>query len=851
MVKSTISDSFKRIYANSKSFQLDVTSLSQYDHLESEFNNSSNDDEKFRNDLTTLHKNGLHKLIEVAYLENIKNQVREKVLPQFWSYFDTFEQLRYNMSPDGGYTEECVAEVEKQVPIVLRFAFNCFRQIENTIRRISLNDVRCRQRLLEGFRLVYRAILFHDNIPAFREIFYLYFSRRLLAHDKKCCIAGQDGTRDNTNDPNESDNSDDENNSCVYFGHLEYSDEEENEENNDVQIEQKAEDEFRVVCVQLRSLGWLPVIENVAMDVVFELTEERLQRSCVCEPTEENEDSCFCVCSGVTQNFSRSGILRGILRWLRRSGIHWLTELLDEDPSARKLRTSRVEFHLYEAFGRLRISELFDIIVDFPSSEPALQDLRKCLARTQSHHLVVKELEVIFRQRLLHSGAPTANILLVYIHTVRALHILDPAGVLLNAVSAPLKKYLRSRRDTVGNIVGSLTDDKSPDSLYEELRRTATEHGLIEQVEGSDDEAVAPGENWEPERVDADTRRKSSQTDSSEDIISRIVSIYGSRGDIFVSEYRLLLAERLLKKIDFDTTGDSETLELLKMRFGESLLHNCTIMLKDIADSKRVCNNLDKKKNKMEKGKENSSSSSGVEIENVSASIISRHFWPKLQNANSQNLIYHPTCEAALQEFTETYAEHKKPRKLKWYRTLGVVDIELEFEAGHSRSFQVSPVQATFIAHFGDQESWYPAELEEKTGLSKLETLRALSFWVNQGVLSRVESANHGEPCYTVIKTSSIHGSGMAVVDEMDENKSNATLAAEDSQREENEAFVKCVIQMLASLDSLSLEDIHNRLRMFFPDYKRTEAQLHAILDACVSEGRLECNGSTYSIGND
>ena len=30
------------------------------------------------------------------------------------------------------------------------------------------------------------------------------------------------------------------------------------------------------------------------------------------------------------------------------------------------------------------------------------------------------------------------------------------------------------------------------------------------------------------------------------------------------------------------------TLEMLKLRFGESLLHNCAVMLKDVADSKRV-----------------------------------------------------------------------------------------------------------------------------------------------------------------------------------------------------------------------------------------------------------------------
>lgn len=66
-----------------------------------------------------------------------------------------------------------------------------------------------------------------------------------------------------------------------------------------------------------------------------------------------------------------------------------------------------------------------------------------------------------------------------------------------------------------------------------------------------------------------------------------VVDIYGSK-EIFVNEYRNLLADRLLAQLDFETTRELANLEHLKLRFDESMLHTCDVMLKDISDSKRI-----------------------------------------------------------------------------------------------------------------------------------------------------------------------------------------------------------------------------------------------------------------------
>lgn len=45
---------------------------------------------------------------------------------------------------------------------------------------------------------------------------------------------------------------------------------------------------------------------------------------------------------------------------------------------------------------------------------------------------------------------------------------------------------------------------------------------------------------------------------------------------------RRMLGSKLVKKADFDTDFETQTLELLKLRFLESELHHCDVMLKDM-----------------------------------------------------------------------------------------------------------------------------------------------------------------------------------------------------------------------------------------------------------------------------
>lgn len=64
----------------------------------------------------------------------------------------------------------------------------------------------------------------------------------------------------------------------------------------------------------------------------------------------------------------------------------------------------RLSYYVYETVGQLRITEMFDIVVDYPDSRPAVQDVKDCLAHTNLHHKFVAGFKQAIGERLLHAG---------------------------------------------------------------------------------------------------------------------------------------------------------------------------------------------------------------------------------------------------------------------------------------------------------------------------------------------------------------------------------------------------------------------------------------------------------------
>ena len=188
--------------------------------------------------------------------------------------------------------------------------------------------------------------------------------------------------------------------------------------------------------------------------------------------------------------------------------------------------------------------------------------------------------------RLLKPGADTSNIIQVYVCAIKALRHVDPSGVLLEAVSEPMRGYLKARADTVRQIVTSLTDPESSELL--ESSGGGGDADFLQDDHGVEDDSLDPDEikgderamlKWAPDPVAADPTR-SSYSRRSSDVLACLVNIYGSKA-LFVNEFRAMLADKLLSAPNKHDTTDREVrhLELLKKRFGETALHHCEVRL--------------------------------------------------------------------------------------------------------------------------------------------------------------------------------------------------------------------------------------------------------------------------------
>jgi anaphase-promoting complex subunit 2 len=95
--------------------------------------------------------------------------------------------------------------------------------------------------------------------------------------------------------------------------------------------------------------------------------------------------------------------------------------------------------------------------------------------------------------------------------------------------------------------------------------------GSLEYGVDEDDEEDGPGINWMPRKRNkelqiVDTPNSTTASSRGLDILALLVSIYGS-SDLFIVEYRSLLADKLLSNLRYFTEQEVANLELLKIRF--------------------------------------------------------------------------------------------------------------------------------------------------------------------------------------------------------------------------------------------------------------------------------------------
>lgn len=561
--------------------------------------------------------------------------------------------------------------------------------------------------------------------------------------------------------------------------------------------------------LSLQQLQWLEYEVQFPLDRALEKTIVEYVQSCV------------------AGEFYDNNLIDGITTWSEQLLYPWIQDLIARDTTIWKQRLTTAVQH---AFVRIRMDEIFDLVADYPDSHPAVIELAGILQITQLHQEVGQALQASLERRLIHPGAATSQIIEVYIHTIKVLRIVDPSDRLLQVVAEPVRAYLRARKDTVRCIITSLTSG----DLYEELRRHDAKP--LEDMQPDDDEEEdCPTMEWYPKPPISQMRETFFGNHSKNkvlDILSILVSIYGSK-ELFVDEYRLMLADKLLlANLECNTDKEVHTLELLKLRFGDQSMRQCEIMIKDTDDSKRIVNNIHSRSTTKDEWK-------------VDATIVSHIFWPSLQK---ESLKHHVKIKDKLDTFSEEYYRLKNPRKLVWLNQLGTVQLELvviDHDGDQKiKEFTCSAVHATLISHFEDQDEWSIGDLCLQLELADEHFVaKKLAYWVNQHILIVNKNGN-----YEIASLDNWNH----VIHHMEDDTSQQILGAQHDDAVE--VYESYVLGMLQRLEELSTDRIHNNLKMFATSgsdhqYNMTMRQLSTFLQKLCKDEKLECGaGGMYKL---
>ncbi|PCH40122.1 ubiquitin-protein ligase [Wolfiporia cocos MD-104 SS10] len=549
-------------------------------------------------------------------------------------------------------------------------------------------------------------------------------------------------------------------------------------------------------------LGLLERYESLISSVCYEYIESHILETCTGKWDEQ--------------------MLKPLRDWMTDNIVPWmLMPYARGAKSANEARSmlqgvgSRFDFHVCKTLSDLRTREIFDIIVDYPDSVPALQDLKECLQRVDQRAQLVQTLRKANRKRLLHPGADTKDILTQYVSIIRCLRIVDPPGVLLFKVADPIRKYLRERSDTIRCIVASLVGDgESGDSLVDENEPIQPLQQM--QVEDYTDPS------WEPEPIDAGPDFR---TNKPSDVISTLVSIYDSK-DLFVKELQVLLAQRLLAITDGNFERERRNIEILKIRFGEAALQVCEVMLRDMTDSKRIDQHVQSQQDLP-----------------LQATIISRHFWPPLQ---AGNFVMPGQFKEIQDEYAKEFNAFKPDKKLRWLPHLGTITLDVVLK-DRTINACVPPLDAAFLELFSTKDRWTVDELIAAVGsVDRTAALKALSTWVDIGILKEEEDNQYRLLEVAEAESDIVHKPPPTRPVPAAEEVPTA-LTVQQQQAEQMRVFWKFIEGMLTNLGALSLDRIQTMLKIA-PNYNRTIEQLAAFMEAARREGLVTVKDGMWKL---
>ncbi|RFU76199.1 anaphase-promoting complex subunit 2 [Trichoderma arundinaceum] len=507
------------------------------------------------------------------------------------------------------------------------------------------------------------------------------------------------------------------------------------------------------------------------------------------------------------------------------------------------------------AIGRLatlRMHELFDIVLHWPDSKGGLDDLASSVTTPQRRLQLTDAFSATLQARLLHPGRSTLDILQTYISMIRTFHALDHSKVLLDRVVPALKLCLWNRDDAIRIVVTGLlantntaNSDENKGKLVE-LAVILNETSQQQQSRADEEDLGWNDMTWVPDPVDAGVNYKRPKN---EDIIGTLISALGLQ-DVFIKEFQVIVAERLLSK-QTSFQQEIKVLGLLKKRFGEAALQNCDVMIRDIVDSKRVDTVL----------RRNLRNDGALEATSLSyhSKILSRLFWPSLP----KDPFTVPLPVAEVQKKYETgFEQLKSSRKLNWLDHLGSATVRLDLD-DRTVELDCKTYEAAVIYEFhddGDESGTSGSvqrtfnELWEKLMIDEDLLESALKFWVAQRVLRDV-----GNKTYVVLETLDSEKNGEDVAegeaatgDEMENEQPSPkkSRGMDAKEREQRTIYWQFIVGMLTnSSPAMPLGQIAMMMKMLIADgCPWSNEELQEFLGEKITEGELELVGGKYRL---
>ncbi len=328
---------------------------------------------------------------------------------------------------------------------------------------------------------------------------------------------------------------------------------------------------------------------------------------------------------------------------------------------ARQSKVRRLLYYIPEQFLIFRASELFNLIRDFPDSQASLDELKIVLDLTCQHDYVIGSIKKQLAERLLIPGAHTEDVLEMYLRTFKVISFLFPEKSMdvFVRIATPVIQHLQKRPDSVKCIVSTLLDQEREPSIDEEQEET---------IRGND-------------------------------TISLLIGVYGGQ-ESFLDEYKEMLAGRLVSIGSFEIDRELASLDLMKSKFGEAALGHCSVMIKDIMESRRLNNKI------------RAQLKSGPARSNISMVVKSGHFWPSVasgadiddegvQGNGVESFSFLPQeTVSMMKEFERIYTDLKPTQRIEWRKAEGVMTISVQLRNGREAEFRLSPMYVEVLSLF-------------------------------------------------------------------------------------------------------------------------------------------------------